>query len=173
MLTNHLKFNIRITTIMKKIALLLFALCTGTVHTRYGQFESIGELYDVVGQQSAKIKACLEKHCFFENDPGSMEFVVAIKELLRISEHELMHNPTLKKQFIVSLWLGLAERCCFETKEYAQAIDFCDIALELDPDNGMIYGFKSAVYKEWGNVKQADIYRKIADEKGFDIRHYT
>ena len=159
--------------IMKKIALLLFALCTSTVHAQYGNFEDIGDFYDAVGQQSVKIKACLEKHHFFENDPGSVEFVISVIELLRISEHELTHNPALKKQFISSLWLGLVETCCWETKDYAQAIDFCDIALELDPDNGMIYGFKSAVYKEWGNVKQADVYNKIALEKGFDIRHYS
>jgi len=172
MLTNHVKFNIRITMNMKKIVLLL-ALCTGTVHTQYGNFENIEDFYDAVGQQSAKIKACLKKHHFFENDPGSEEFVVAINDLLGVSEHELTHNLALKRQFISSLWLGLAERCGFETKEYAQAIVFCDIALELDPDNGMIYGFKSAVYKEWGNVKQADIYNKIALEKGFDLSHYS
>jgi tetratricopeptide (TPR) repeat protein len=144
------------TMIMKKTALLFFALCTGTVYTQYTPFESMPDLCKAVGKQSAKIKACLKKHCFFDLEPDSVEFVVAINDLIRVSEHELMHNQALKKQFISSLWLGRLE-ACYMTKDYVQAIAFCDRALDIDPDNVMIYVAKSELYKELGNTEQAAI----------------
>jgi len=129
MLINHLQSNIRMTMIVKRIALLFFALCTGAVYTQYIQFESMPDLCKAVGKQSAKIKTCLKRHCLFDLDPCSVEFVVAINDLISVSEHELMHNQALKKQFISSLWLGRM-MWCWESKDYAQAIAFCDIALD-------------------------------------------
>lgn len=158
--------------IMKKIVLLLLALCTSTVHAQYIPFEYMEDLYHAAGQQSAKIKACLEKHHFFNLEPDCVEFFDAITDLLRVSEHELTHNPALKKQFISSLWLARADTC-YELKDYTQAMHFCDRALDIDPDNAMIYVAKADIYEELGNVKQADIYKKIAVEKGFDPRHYS
>jgi len=153
---------------MKKIAVpLLFALCTGTMYTQYSHFESMKDLCDAVSKQSVKINACLKKHRLFDLDPCSVEFVSAINDLINVSEHELAHNQALKKQFISSLWIGRLEGC-FELKDYAQAIAFCDIALDIDPDNALLYAAKSEIYKELGNAEQADIYRKIAIEKGID-----
>jgi len=146
---------------MKKIALLLLALCTSTVYTQYTPFENMEDLYHAAGQQSAKIKACLKKHHFFDIEPDCVEFFDAITDLLKVSEHELTHNPALKKQFISSLWLGRLEACLL-SKDYAQALAFCDRALDIDPDNAMVYAAKSEIYKKLGNAELADIYREIA-----------
>ena len=159
---------------MRKIAILIFVLCTNTIytdqyiHVEYMEdFECMKDFCEAVGRKSAKIQACLKKHKFMELEPGSEPFNDAINELARISEHELTNNPKLKKQFLSMLWIGRIIGC-LESKDYAQAMALCDTALDEDPSNALLYAAKSEIYKEWGNAEQADIYRRIAMQKGFD-----
>jgi len=142
MLTNYLKSNIRMTMIMKKTALLIFALYANVVYTdEYFFFESTEALYNEVGKRSTKLGACLKKHKLLGLAFGSTPHVEAIDEIMRISEHELENYPTLKKQFLAYLSAQLSLGY-FDTKDYAQSEHFCDLAMAMDPESPFPYEIK-------------------------------
>lgn len=149
---------------MKRIAALVFALCSTIAHAEYAPAQGIYYVCQAIGKKSANMKACLKKHKFLEQEPGTAAFTETVNELFRISEHELTDDPVLKKQFLAMLRIGQAIGCG-PTKEYAQVESFCDMAIELDPDNPMAYHIKACCFRETGNEAQAIEYEKIAKEK--------
>lgn len=159
---------------MKRILVFLFAVSTSTLFSMgicsllYVQFENHEELCEAVGKRSAKINACLKKHRFTQLETGSAESVVAVIDLLKVSEHELANNPILKKQFVCMLWL-LRAVACEQAKDYAQAHFFCDKALECYPNNAHAYGYKIELFEQSGDMEQALALQKIAEEKGIDL----
>jgi hypothetical protein len=159
------------TLIMKKTALLIFALYANVVYTdEYFLFIGTENLFNEVGKRSAKLGACLKKHQFLQliqQEPGSARWTEAMDELMCLTEHELENYPTLKKQFLADLLIRRA-MWYFDTKDYVQSEHFCDLAMAMDPENPFAYEIKAHFCREAGNEAQALAYDKLAKEKGID-----